>query len=80
MNGEVGANAVKNPTYAVIECTKERIHVIVYQVTWNKTAEEVNGTQMPVFSDFEEVRNQMNRTVIYECEILQSDRADRKTR
>ena len=35
---------------------------------------------MPVFPDFEEVRNKMARTVIYECEILQSDRADRKTR
>ena len=80
MNGEVGANAVKNPTYAVIECTKERIHVIVYQVTGNKTSEEVNGTQMPVLPDFEEVRNQMNRTVIYECEILASDRVDRTTR
>ena len=80
MNGEVGANAVKNPTYAVIECTKERIHVIVYQVTGNKTSEEVNGTQMPVLPDFEEVRNQMNRTVIYECEILASDRADITTR
>ena len=52
MNGEVGANAVKNPTYAVIECTKERIHVIVYQVTGNKTSEEVNGVQMPVFPYF----------------------------
>lgn len=80
MNGQVGANAVKNPTYAVIECSKEKIHVIVYQVTGNKTSEEVNGTQMPVCPDFEEVRDKMNRTVIYECEILQSDRVDRKTR
>ena len=36
MNGEVGANAVKNPTYAVIECTKDKLHVTVYQVTGNK--------------------------------------------
>ena len=80
MNGEVGANAVKNPTYAVIECTKERIHVIVYQVTGNKTSEEVNGTQMPVFPGGGGGGGEGNRTVIYECEILQSDRADRTTR
>ncbi len=46
----------------------------MYQVTGNKGSEEVNGVQMPTSPDFEAVRNGMNRTVIYECEILATDR------
>ena len=73
-NGEVGANAVKNPSYAIIEVSKDKIHVVVYQVTGNKSSEEVNGVQMPTTPDFSVVRNGMSRTVIYECNILASDR------
>lgn len=73
-NGEIGANSVKNPTYSIIEVNKDKIHVVVYQVTGNKGTEEVNGVNMPTSPDFEVVRNGMSRTVIYECEILASDR------
>jgi hypothetical protein len=74
VNGEKGANAVKNPTYGIIEVNKDKIHVTIYQVTGHKGSEEVNGVQMPTSPDFEVVRNGMNRTKIYECEILASDR------
>lgn len=72
--GQKGANVVKNPNYAIIEASSKKLHVIVYQVTGNMSSEDVNGVKMPVAPDFESVKNSMNRTVIYECEILASDR------
>ena len=72
--GQKGANVVKNPNYAIIEASSEKLHVIVYQVTGNMSSEDVNGVKMPVAPDFETVKNNMNRTIIYECEILASDR------
>ena len=78
--GHKGSNSIKNPTYAVVEISKDSIHIIVYQVTGNKATETINGVNFTYAKDFsEEVSAGMSRTIIYERTINKSDRSARPT-